>query len=234
MTAKTETKKILVAGSSGAIGTKMVEAFTERGNEVITLSSKPGADLTVDLTDSNMIEKIRENLVKKDFIPELVICCSGFLHDGKRMPEKNILEFDKAWLTKNIDKNVIAHIHLSQALDTLLTKNNPIIWGSLSAMVGSIKDNYLGGWYSYRMSKCALNMFIKSLSIEWKRKNKANKVLAIHPGTTKSAMSEPFNVRKDKLYQPELSASRIIKVLDNAEKYDSGQFINWSGESLPW
>jgi len=131
-----------------------------------------------------------------------------------------------------IDVNVLTHVLLAQCLENHIVTKEEFKWVSLSAMVGSISDNYLGGWYSYRMTKAALNMFIRGLAIEWKRKNPNASVVAMHPGTTDSPMSSPFKVRPDKLYSPDLSANRIVKVIDSLDPSRTGLFINWDGNLI--
>ena len=103
-------------------------------------------------------------------------------------------------------------------------------------MVGSITDNQLGGWYSYRMSKAALNMFIKTLSIEWQRKAPDSIVVATHPGTTDSALSEPFqaNIKDGKLYTPELTAERLSRILEELNAEQNGHLLHWDGSVLPF
>ncbi len=108
--------------------------------------------------------------------------------------------------------------------------------GQLSAKVGSIEDNYLGGWYAYRSSKAGLNMLLKTASIELKRTHKNLTVAAIHPGTTDTRLSEPFQERisTDKLYSPELSAERIVAVVKNLKPEHTGALWHWDGSRLPY
>ena len=227
-------KIVLVTGASGSIGSALAENFEARGAEILTLSSSSEADLVIDLRSTDSIQFVKEYLSARSIFPDIVICCNGLLHDNEFMPEKSLDQISKKWLMESLEANLLSHIHLAQALDVSLTKERKLIWVSLSAMVGSIGDNYLGGWYSYRVSKSALNMFIKTLSIEWSRKNKSNRVLAVHPGTTRSKMSAPFNVRKDKLYEPNVSADRIAEIICNSKNHETGQFLNWTGKEIEW
>lgn len=106
----------------------------------------------------------------------------------------------------------------------------------MSAKVGSLEDNSLGGWYSYRMTKAALNMFIKNLSIECARKSSNILVASIHPGTTDSELSKPFqrNISPEKLYSAEQTADRLIAVMNNLSKHQHGKLLNWDGQLLPY
>ena len=137
------------------------------------------------------------------------------------------------WLQKSMMVNVMPHVHLAQAIAPNI-KQHPIKWLSLSAMVGSLSDNNLGGWYSYRMSKAALNMFIRNLSIEWQRKSPKNIVVAVHPGTTESELSAPFqkNIAKDKLYSQELTAQRISNFVESLSADQNGTLLHWDGSNI--
>ena len=103
-------------------------------------------------------------------------------------------------------------------------------------MVGSIEDNHLGGWYSYRISKAALNMFIRTLSIEWGRRSPASVVVAQHPGTTVSALSEPFaeGIPEGRIYSAEQTAERLIEVMRSLNQTHHGRLLHWDGRILPF
>jgi len=106
----------------------------------------------------------------------------------------------------------------------------------ISAKVGSIQDNRLGGWYSYRASKAALNMAIKTISLEWQYKVPNCCVAALHPGTTDTQLSAPFqaNVAIKKLFSADQTAALLIDVIDNLNSKNSGRFWNWDGKEIPW
>lgn len=226
-------KTALIVGTNGAIGSSLEAKYKAEGWTVKTISSGPNQGLRLDLTNESNVDHI-ETYLKDQGCPDLIIHCSGLLHDSSNMPERTLEELNVDWLMKSLEVNLISHVNLAKAINHVMTKDKALTWVSLSAMVGSISDNGLGGWYSYRTSKAALNMFIKTLSIEWKRKNKGNRTFLIHPGTTKSKMSAPFSVRKDKLYAPELSAQRIYDVIENTGTEANGQFYNWNSEHIPW
>lgn len=118
----------------------------------------------------------------------------------------------------------------------LLDKNSEAKYINLSAIVGSIEDNRLGGWYGYRSSKAALNMLVKTASVELKRINKTASVITLHLGTTKGALSKPFtsNVADDKYYDTTTTAKRILAVANQITPQDSGGFFNWDGTRIPW
>lgn len=168
--------------------------------------------------------------------PHQVFCCQGVLHNTQQMPEKNLRSIKRDWLLQSMDTNLWSHIALAQAIEASLSRRHSVRWLSLSAMVGSISDNRLGGWYSYRMSKAALNMLIKNLSIEWQRKNPDNIVAAVHPGTTDTELSQPFqkNIPAGKLYSAHLTAQRMLAVMAGLTSEDNGKLLHWDGGALPW
>ncbi|EDM28310.1 putative cell-cell signaling protein, C-factor (CsgA) [Lentisphaera araneosa HTCC2155] len=231
-------KNILIAGADGALGKALRIHFEKENYYVWSLSrsakSANEQQFCVDLLNEESYESFKIQLDEQKLNFHGVIQCAGILHNGENMPEKQLSEISAKWLQHSMNVNVLSHIKLAQALENHIEGKESFFWASLSAMVGSIGDNSLGGWYSYRMSKAALNMFIHNLSIEWKRKNRQACIVSIHPGTTDSAMSKPFKVRPDKLYSPELSAQRIYSVLTKITPEQNGQFLNWDGTSIVW
>ena len=139
-------------------------------------------------------------------------------------------------LLRSMTINAALLPRLAQAYGRALRHDEPAILASLSARVGSIEDNHLGGWYSYRASKTALNQLLRTLAIEAKRTHPELCITSIHPGTTDTDLSRPFqgNVPDGKLYTPAQSARRILDVVLSGTPEDSGRFMNWNGEALPW
>jgi NAD(P)-dependent dehydrogenase (short-subunit alcohol dehydrogenase family) len=230
--------KILVAGSSGAIGQKIVEQLRSDGDEVFTISRSGAASpshCVVDLTLSNSVDLVLNFLSDKGPL-DAVFCCIGMLHGGWNMPEKSLSQLSDDWLQQSMAVNVLSHVHLAQAVEAFVARRQPIRWLSLSAMVGSIADNQLGGWYSYRMSKAALNMFIKTLSIEWGRKSPDSCVVALHPGTTESGLSKPFQagIAEGKLYSQQETAKRLVQVMRELTPAQHGRLLHWDGSELPF
>jgi NAD(P)-dependent dehydrogenase (short-subunit alcohol dehydrogenase family) len=117
-----------------------------------------------------------------------------------------------------------------------MRKDDKSVFACLSARVGSISDNGLGGWYAYRASKAALNMVLKNLSIEAQRRYKQMIILGLHPGTVNSSLSEPFqgNVSKEKLFTPLYSAEKLLSVIENATIKNSGDIIAWDGQRIKY
>lgn len=230
--------RVLVAGSAGGIGSAVVKRLREEGDEVVTISRSGESSSThcvADLSKPQSVEQVKTFL--KDCAPfDAVMCCTGVLHDGRHMPEKSLSQLTMGWLQQNMLVNVQTHVHLAQAVAPYVKRSSPIKWMSMSAMVGSIEDNALGGWHSYRMSKAALNMFIRNLSIEWGRKAPGCIVVAQHPGMTDSALSEPFQagVPEDRLYSQSLTAERVTKVMKELSPEHNGRLLHWSGRVIPF
>ncbi|WP_122573997.1 SDR family NAD(P)-dependent oxidoreductase [Pseudomonas viridiflava] len=165
----------------------------------------------------------------------LVISALGILHQDGAKPEKGLAQLTLASMQASFATNTFAPILLLKHLLPLLRKQ-PATFAALSARVGSIGDNRLGGWYSYRASKAALNQLLHTASIELKRLNQASTVLAIHPGTTDTELSQPFqaNVPEGQLFAPAFSAERIIEVVGAHGPADSGTFWDWDDKPIVW
>lgn len=172
-----------------------------------------------------------------------LINCAGTLHTPEKGPEKSLREVDADFFSHNMQTNClptlllakhsVAKFKLTAAANAL---GKPALFATVSAKVGSIDDNRLGGWYSYRASKAALNMSLKSISIEWQRQMPHICVAALHPGTTDTALSKPFqkNVAAQTLFDPDYAANRLLSVLDGLSAGDTGRFWSWNGDELPW
>ena len=143
-------------------------------------------------------------------------------------------KIDIDFAKKNFLINAIGPALLIKHFVPLLDNEDKAVFATLSAKVGSISDNGYGGWYSYRASKSALNQFIKTASIETKVKNKKAIIVALHPGTVKSKLSEPFQKINLKIQNPEESAKNLIKVINTLDYEQTGKFLNWDGSEIPW
>ncbi|MGE8062522.1 SDR family NAD(P)-dependent oxidoreductase [Pseudomonas sp. NPDC089547] len=165
----------------------------------------------------------------------LVISTLGILHQEGASAEKSLAQLDLTGLQASFATNAFAPILLLKHLLPLLRKQ-PATFAALSARVGSISDNRLGGWYSYRASKAALNQLLHTASIELKRLNPAATVLALHPGTTDTALSRPFqgNVPEGQLFEPAFAAQCVIDLLGRLGPAESGSFWGWDGERIGW
>lgn len=218
----------LVIGSNGAIAQALIELLGQT-HQVATLSRQ-----NTDYSEASLQEAFRGFSSLGDF--DYIICCAGVLKDEIVRPEKNSKQVTAQGLAHYFQINSIVPMLCLKHFHPLLSRKKASVFVCLSAMVGSIEDNHLGGWYGYRSSKAALNMLIKTTAIEVARSNKNARIIAVHPGTTVSELSAPFaaNVKQGNYYTPRKSASRILKVMTKLDSQDTGSFFNWNGEKLPW
>ncbi|WP_088893009.1 SDR family NAD(P)-dependent oxidoreductase [Leptolyngbya ohadii] len=190
----------------------------------------------MDVTDEDAIaagiQQIRESVNQL----HLVIYCVGLLHNEEIQPEKGLQQITTEPLLRYFQVNSIGAILLAKHLLPLLKHSEPSVFASISAKVGSIGDNQLGGWYGYRASKAALNMFMKNAAIEYSRKSPKTIVALLHPGTTDTRLSQPFqrNVPPEKLFSVDRTVSQLLAVINSLQIENSGQFFSWDGSELPW
>jgi NAD(P)-dependent dehydrogenase (short-subunit alcohol dehydrogenase family) len=165
-----------------------------------------------------------------------VIHTAGLLHGSSLQPEKRLSQVSRAALEQSFAVNAFAPLLLAQALDAALPAQAPFHFASLSARVGSISDNHLGGWYAYRAAKAAQNQLLRTLALEWRRRKPQGCVSLLHPGTTATALSSPFQagVAPQKLFSPARAAGQLLDVLEGLSPEQTGQFWAWDGQPIPW
>ena len=228
-------QNIAVIGASGAIGSAFVRLLSEQypNASMWAFSQKIGQNIDYDNEDS--IAEAAE-LAAKEKPLDLVIMAGGLLHDEDLMPEKSLRDLSAEKFQRIFAANTITPALMAKHFLPKLNKDQTSIFAVLSARVGSISDNQLGGWYAYRASKAALNMIIKNAAIEIGRKNKQAIIVGLHPGTVDSGLSKPFqsNVANDKLFSPEYSAQKLLKVLEGLSPEHTGKCFGWDNtEILP-
>ncbi|MEL6159168.1 MAG: SDR family NAD(P)-dependent oxidoreductase [Cyanobacteria bacterium J06623_5] len=165
-----------------------------------------------------------------------VVNCVGLLHNDQQQPEKALRQLEAENLVNYFQVNSIGPALLAKHLLPLLKHSEPSLFATISAKIGSIGDNRIGGWYGYRASKAALNMFLRTAAIEYRRRSPKTTIVMLHPGTTDTRLSKPFQrgVPPEKLFSTERTVSQLIQVLSNATQEDSGEFFSWDGSRLPW
>lgn len=244
---------VLICGASRGIGLALCAALLARDDvaqvwavarqaststELATLAEQYGQRIKridCDARNEQSLEAfVSETLDGCDHL-HLVISTLGILHQDGAKAEKGLAQLTLASLQASFATNTFAPILLLKHLLPLLRKQ-PSTFAALSARVGSIGDNRLGGWYSYRASKAALNQLLHTASIELKRLNPTSTVLAIHPGTTDTELSQPFqaNVPEGQLFEPAFSADRIIEVVGAHGPAESGTFWDWDDKLIVW
>jgi NAD(P)-dependent dehydrogenase (short-subunit alcohol dehydrogenase family) len=168
----------------------------------------------------------------------LIINSAGQLHDAAAgiAPEKRLAEVRPDALATSFAVNAFGPLLVAKYFEALLAHKERAVFASISARVGSIGDNRLGGWYAYRGAQAAQNMFTKTLSIEWARSRRNIICVALHPGTTDTDLSRPFqaNVAPQKLFSTERTVRQLLAVIDGLQPEDSGRFLGWDGAGIPW
>jgi len=251
--ATAKSRVAVVSSISGGIGREFARQLADKGYRVIGLvrAATPPVDVKfeticgIDLANpSQLLEALPREMASvlgEDGGIDLLLNCSGVLGDGGVTtpgPERSAKAITPEWLQHTFAVNTFGHVHCTNALLPWLTRNHtPSSPGrvvNLSARVGSIGDNSLGGWYSYRMSKAALNMYTKTLAIELKRTNTL--VMSIHPGTTDTALSKPFqkNVKRASLFSPATSVEMMLGVILSRGMEHTGSFVDYKGELIEW
>ena len=235
------TQSVLVIGASKGIGLALARHYADAGATVCVISRQNNSAGNAGmhwLQDPLLSEEHSAQVVKQALLyqPDTIFICNGVLHDDKAMPEKTIRQLDTAILADRFLTNVQVPALYLKLLFPYLSKQANVRVLALSAKVGSIGDNALGGWYSYRISKAALNMLVKNLSIEVGRLNKTAAIVSVHPGTTDTALSEPFqqNLPQGQLQTPAATALRLAAVAAGLNAEKTGQLLNWDGTTLPW
>lgn len=217
----------VVVGASGGIGSAFADLLEQDRARVTRWSRRTG----VDLTDPASIDRAASALPAP---PDLVIIATGLLHGQGLGPEKANNQLSAQAMATAFAINTIGPALVARALLPLMPKGRKTVFAALSARVGSIADNRLGGWHSYRASKAALNQLIRTMAIEQARRNPDQILLALHPGTVDSGLSKPFQKGVKTLFTPEESVRHLLNVIDAATPAQSGLLVDWQGEVIPY
>jgi NAD(P)-dependent dehydrogenase (short-subunit alcohol dehydrogenase family) len=222
---KTHDKNALVVGATGGIGKALATELANRGVLVSCLSrSWEGLDVTCEENVARCIEGIETEF-------DLVIVATGILSGGHG-PEKSLNDLSSAEMAHLLAVNAIGPALVLKHVKRLLPRDRRSVFAVLSARVGSIGDNRSGGWYSYRVSKAALNQVIRTASIELRRSHKHLVCVAVHPGTVETEFTKDYWSCKKVL--PEDAAANLMNVIETLGPDQSGQFLDWAGYQVPW
>lgn len=189
----------------------------------------------LDLLDEDSVAAAAAHVAKGPQ-PALVIVATGVLNAGASGPEKALRDLDPQWLAQTYAVNAIGPMLVAKHFLPIMPKSGRSVFAALSARVGSISDNRLGGWHGYRASKPALNMLVRTLAIEERRRNDRAIVIALHPGTVDTAFSRPFqgNVQTGKLFDTERAALQLLDVIEELKPADSGKLFDYEGAEIPF
>ena len=236
--------RALVIGAGG-LGRALSDRLSRLCPDLdVTLCSRrlePREGWCVDLESEESLLSLQTRLQADSLPLRLVVNATGLLHGPSSsgalvMPEKRLQQVTPEALQASFSINAMAPLLLARAVEPCLDRQSPFHFASLSARVGSIGDNRSGGWYAYRAAKAAQNMMLRSLSIEWARRYPRATVLMLHPGTTDTPLSKPFQafVPPDALFTPERAAAYLLNVLLQQGPDQSGSFLAWDGQPIPW
>jgi NAD(P)-dependent dehydrogenase (short-subunit alcohol dehydrogenase family) len=235
----------VLAGASGAIGGAMLKHLLIMSNvqQIYVIGRRAQAfndsriiAILCDVTKETDLAALNARLKSDNASVNLVINATGLLHDDDIKPEKALAQLKLSALQLSFAVNAFAPVLLLQAILPNLTKQSSAWVVNLSARVGSIGDNRLGGWYSYRAAKAAQNQLFKTAAIELARSHPLATCLQLHPGTVNSSLSKPFQstVKAGGLFTPEYSAACLLNVINTKSVADTGTFWDWDNTSIPW
>jgi NAD(P)-dependent dehydrogenase (short-subunit alcohol dehydrogenase family) len=240
---------IAIVGASGGIGQAFVSEFVasdlvdklyciSRSQQPIFLNQSTYTNivqLSADLVDESSIQQAAAKIADENQPLDLILVATGFLHNQSGLkPEKSLNQLNVENFIESMRVNALGPALVAKYFIPLLNKEETTFFGALSARVGSISDNGLGGWHSYRASKAALNMLIKNIAIEYRRKLPKAIIAGLHPGTVDTSLSQPFqkNVPENKLFTPEYSAKQLLSVINRLSIDDSGNCFAWDGKQI--
>lgn len=235
-------ENIVVVGASGGIGSALVGELLNRIPEAtIHGFSRSGAlgvsdeRLSSGVIDYQNVETIEVAAASLSAAPDLIIVATGQLHGENFGPEKSLRDLDVVDLTRSYLINTVGPVLVMKHFLPLLPRYKRSVFAALSARVGSISDNRLGGWYGYRASKAALNQMLKTASIEHARRFKLSAVIGLHPGTVDTNLSKPFqgNVAEGTLFTAEYAAGKLLDVIFSVSPEDTGRVFAWDGKEVP-
>jgi len=244
----------VVTGASRGLGLALAQGLVSDHDLVIAASRAPSASeeleramrqsdgrilsVAVDLADEPSIAAMASTIAAMTPHVDTIVNAAGVLHDAELQPEKKLEQVDAASLARVFSVNAFAPLlvakHLAPILLPARGDETRRVIANVSAKVGSIGDNRLGGWYAYRASKAAQNMTTRTLAIELGRRAPSVIVLALHPGTVATRLSEPFRKGAPRVLTPEESAAHLLQLVRTASPEQSGRFFAWDGAELPW
>ena len=230
----------LVIGAGGGLGAALVQTLSTPGEHgidgVLSLgrSTQPAIDYSDEASLENAAAWVAAQCAAEGAELRLLIVASGFLHGAAGQPERSWAQLEADYLSEVFRINAIGPALVMKHFLPLLPRQGRCAAGFVSAKVGSIGDNALGGWYGYRAAKAALNQLVKTAAIELKRRNPEALCVALHPGTVDTALSKPFAKAGLKLRSPDVAAKELLAVLSDLEPQKTGTLLDYQGNTLPW
>jgi NAD(P)-dependent dehydrogenase (short-subunit alcohol dehydrogenase family) len=243
-----DSNRALIIGAGSAIAAALAEELIadRQIQQIVCVSRVPNLRLAADQGDrlqwlqcdysEASIQRVCNRLQEFRGSFSRVFICNGLLHDDNVKPEKRLEELDDESLHHVFQASAVVPVLWLKNLCTLLKGASETRVAVFSARVGSIEDNRLGGWYSYRASKAALNMLVRTAAVEYRRRAPNVRFMVFHPGTTDTPLSKPFqqNVPVDKLFQPGFVARRLLELMSSETCLEEAVFLDWAGETIAW
>jgi len=223
----------VVFGAGGGIGGALVDAVQAAGKFKRVVSFSRSTSPAIDLLDEGSLERAAAFAADAGEL-RVVIDATGFLHDDRQRPEKSWRQLDAANLARAFALNAIGPALIMKHVLPRLPRSGKSVFATLSARVGSIGDNRLGGWYSYRASKAALNQLVRTAAVELGRRSPNAICVALHPGTVATALSAPFATTGLEVHPPTAAARHLLAVVDQLTAEANGGFFDWRGQPVPW
>lgn len=242
---------VLIVGAGSLIAQSLIAEISADPDvgEIVTVSRQPAVGTGLDLPKSTThyvsdysdgsIGEICQSLKARHGEIRRVFICNGILHAEAIKPEKRVEDIQAENLHTVFTSNAVTPMLWLKHLKSLLSRKQECVVTVFSARIGSIEDNNRGGWYAYRASKAALNMFIKTAAVEYARSAKGVRFLVFHPGTTDTPLSKPFQkfVDEDKLFTPDFVAQQLLGIVSrvaDGEGESNINFLDWQGKKIPW
>jgi NAD(P)-dependent dehydrogenase (short-subunit alcohol dehydrogenase family) len=226
----------VIIGASGGVGGALEAALIEEGafGTVHGFARSRSGAQHLDLLDEGSVAAAAAH-VSAGPAPAVIVA-TGLLHSGTHGPEKALRDLDPSWLAQVYAVNAIGPALVAKHFLPIMPKSGRVVFAVLSARVGSITDDRLGGWHGYRASKAALNMLVRNLAIEERRRNDRAIIVALHPGTVDTELSRPFqgNVQPGQLFKPERAALQLLDVIEELRVQDSGKLLDFQGKEVPF
>lgn len=224
----------VVIGAGGGIGAAVAKALDQSGGFARTMGLGRSGTPAIDITDEDSVAAAAQAAKTAGLPLRLLFVASGFLHGGAFRPERALRDLSPAHMAKAFAVNAIGPALVLKHFVPLLPQNGKAVLALLSAKVGSIGDNRLGGWHAYRASKAALNQIVRTAAIEIARSRPEAICVALHPGTVATPLSAPFAKNGLDVRPPDVAARQLLDVIAGIEPRHSGGFLDYRGGALPW